>query len=138
MKDLNAADATIVKTIFLKAPPETVWAHLTEADKLGVWFHAAAADLSEGEDYQLLDSKGEKLCWGRVTRMEAPHRLSYTFTVGMFEGAVTDVDWTLEPVHGGTRLSLVHTGLPQGEDGFGLLTAFDAGWDKHLLKLREA
>ena len=30
---------SITKTVFLKAPRDTVWAFLTEKDKLARWFH---------------------------------------------------------------------------------------------------
>ena len=44
-------------------------------------------------------------------------------------GLMTRVEWTLTPVGGGTRLDLLHQGLSSDADGFGLLVAFDAGWD---------
>lgn len=40
---------TIQKSLFLKASRETVWAYLTEKDKLGEWFHPADRDLAEGQ-----------------------------------------------------------------------------------------
>lgn len=130
------ADATIRKIVFLKAPIQVVWAHLTEAEKLARWFHPADADLDVGRDYRLLGDDGQALCHGRVTVMEPPRRLAYTFTVGPLNGVMTDVEWTLTPVAGGTRLSLVHSGLPEGEAGYGLILALDAGWDEHLTRLR--
>lgn len=129
-------EAVIEKSIYLAATPEVVWAHLTEADKLAAWFHPAEGDLTGGA-YALLDSEGEKLCWGEVISAEPPRRLVWTFTARPMNGLMTRVEWRLDPVEGGTRLSLTHSGLAAG-DGFGLLAAFDAGWDKHFLKLREA
>ena len=38
----------LVKTVFLKAPPEHVWKFLTEADKLALWFHKGRSDLAAG------------------------------------------------------------------------------------------
>jgi len=35
---------TITKSIFFNAPRETVWAFLTDKDKLGEWYHPAEAD----------------------------------------------------------------------------------------------
>jgi len=46
------------------------------------------------------------------------------------------VTWRLEEVEGGTRLSLRHDGLPAAAEGFGLLVAFDKGWDEHLQRMR--
>ena len=138
MKDEPNPTVTIAKTIFLAAAPDAVWEHLTNADKLGIWFHRADADLVDGRDYQLLSEAGDAICWGRVTQMEPPRRLAYTFTVKPLGGVMTNVEWTLDAVAGGTRLSLVHAGLPEGEEAFSLITALDAGWDAHLGRLRTA
>ncbi|MEM7269059.1 MAG: SRPBCC domain-containing protein [Pseudomonadota bacterium] len=129
-------DAIIRKSIYLAASPEKVWAYLTEADKLAAWFHPAKADLATGH-YSLLDSQGEDLCWGEVLEANPPRRMVWTFTARPMGGLVTRVEWGLEAVNGGTRLDLTHTGLSDGE-GFGLTAAFDAGWDRHFLTLREA
>jgi len=50
--------------------------------------------------------------------------------------ATSTVLWTLTEVAGGTRLSLEHSGLPQGEDAFGLTLALDKGWDDHIARMR--
>lgn len=133
------AKATITKTVFFRATRETVWAFLTEKDKLAQWFHPAAADLVAGADYALLGGDGAKVCWGGVEVMEPPTRLVTTFTAGPLDGAMTTVTWTLEEVLGGTRLTLVHEGLEAAGDGaLGLATSLDAGWDEHFGKLRKA
>ncbi|MEO1016433.1 MAG: SRPBCC domain-containing protein [Pseudomonadota bacterium] len=137
------SDFSITKTIFLNASRETVWAFLTEKEKLGHWFHPADADLAEGRDYALISGKeGDepvKQCWGTVLEMQPPSRLRYSFTVKPLKGAMTDVVWTLESVPGGTKLTLVHSGLEvAGEGAFMLSSALDVGWDKHLGALRDA
>ncbi|MEM7523462.1 MAG: SRPBCC domain-containing protein [Pseudomonadota bacterium] len=136
MKDATMTEMTLRKTIYLEAAPEVVWAFLTKAEKLGAWFHPAAADLRPGEDYSLVGADGGAICWGRVTAMEPHSRLAYTFTVKPLDGHMTDVEWTLSKAAGGTRLSLVHSGLPEDERGYGLVRALDVGWDEHLGKLR--
>jgi len=137
-------DATITKSIFLTTPRETVWAFLTQKEKLALWFHPAEADLVEGEDYALIrkadDGSATKQCWGSVLEMNKPSRLVYTFTIKPLGGEMTTVIWTLEEVHGGTKLSLVHKGIGKaaGDAAMGLLMALDAGWDNHLASLRSA
>lgn len=131
---------TIVKTLFFSAPRETVWAFLTEKDKLAKWFHPANADLVQGENYALLDrDSGEKLCWGSVLEMRPVSRLVWSFTVKPLNGAMTKVTWELEETAGGTRLSLNHEGVEAaaGEAAMSLLTALDRGWDEHFGKLRD-
>jgi len=138
------AETELTKTVYLDAPRDTVWAFLTEKDKLAKWFHPAAADLAEGEDYALLetDDSGNtvKLCWGTVLKMDRPTNLVWSFTIKPLGGAMTTVTWTLEDSHGGTRLTLRHEGIGMaaGEAPLGLLTALDAGWDAHFADLRKA
>jgi len=132
---------TIHKTIFLNASRETVWSYLTDKDKLGEWFHPAASDLVEGKPYILLSDAADsesKVCWGDVLSAEKPSFLSYTFTVKPMGGAMTTVNWTLEDVAGGTRITLVHEGIGEamGDSALGLLMALDKGWDEHFAKLR--
>lgn len=131
----------ISKTIFLAASRETVWAYLTEKDKLGEWFHPAEADLLEGQPYALLGDAADsnsKMCWGEVLSAKKPSFLSYTFTVKPLGGAMTTVNWTLENAAGGTRVTLHHEGIAEagGEAVLGLLLALDEGWDQHFSRLR--
>ena len=124
------------------ASRDTVWAFLTDKDKLAAWFHPADADLSDGQDFALLGSNDsgetEKICWGSVLEMDHPSKLKYSFTIKPLGGHMTTVTWVLEEVHGGTKLTLEHEGFDgAGESALGLLTAIDAGWDRHFAKLRE-
>jgi len=132
---------SITKTVFLKAPKATVWAFLTEKDKLARWFHPAEDDLADGQDYALLGDSAEggtvRQCWGTVQQWEPPTRLVYSFTVKPLNGAMTTVTWTLDEIDGGTRLTLLHEGVGvAGDAAFGLLTALDKGWDEHFGRLR--
>lgn len=132
---------TITKSIFLATSRETVWTYLTEKDKLGEWFHAAEADLVEGNPYALLGDPADsstKMCWGEVLSAKEPSFLSYTFTIKPMGGAMTTVNWTLEQAAGGTRVTLVHEGIGEagGDAALGLLMALESGWDKHLSKMR--
>lgn len=135
---------TLTKTAFFPTSPETVWAFLTEKDKMGEWYHAPQSDLVEGEPYEMMmksdDGSDMRGIWGRVLLADRPARLSYTFCIPPFGDAETTVEITLEAAHGGTRLTLVHTGIADasGEAALGLLMALDHGWDEHLQKLRVA
>lgn len=135
------SNATINKTVFFAASRETVWAYLTDKDKLGEWFYAAKTNLAAGEDYTLVgtadDGSESPRCWGTVLEMEAPARLVCSFTIKPLAGAMTTVSWTLDEVAGGTRLTLKHEGIEAaGDAALGLLTALDAGWDNHFKDLR--
>ncbi len=128
----------IEKTLILAAPPATVWDFLTDPDKLAIWFHRPGAALTATGAFSMPGEDGEPLVWGEVREARAPEVLSYSFTARPMGGLMTDVTWTLTPVEAGTRLHLHHDGIPQGAEAFGLLTAFDGGWDNHLVRMREA
>jgi len=138
------SDTSIMKTIFLNADAETVWAFLTDKDKLAEWFHAADSDLEEGREYALAgqadDGTSAKKCWGSVLEAKRPEKLVYTFTIEPFSGAMTTVTWLLAEASGGTRLTLEHDGISEaaGAAALPLLMALDAGWDAHLARLRVA
>lgn len=140
VKGLAPADS-IVKTVFFKASQETVWAFLTESEKLAQWFHRTDADLETGRDYALLidrdDGSADKICWGKVLEMVPPSRLVYSFTFKGLKDVVTTVTWTLEEALGGTRLTLLHEGIAAaGPEALGFISSLDAGWDEHFSKLR--
>lgn len=129
-------DTTIRKSVFLATTKVNVWRHLTDAKLLGKWFHPADADLQEGKDFTLVSQKdGDRMCWGSVQKASPHDYLKWAFTVGQLNGVMTTVEWTLESLAGGTRLSLVHAGLPEGGDSFGLLNALDKGWHGFLFNL---
>ncbi len=131
--------AVLQKTIYLRATPDTVWEYLTEPDRLAEWFHKPQRTLAAGQKLEMFGTtSGDLLIWGEVRAARRPEYLEYTFTVKPMGDAVSVVKWTLEPVEGGTRLNLVHEGLPQGADAFGLILALDNGWDEHFGKMRSA
>lgn len=130
-------DTTIRKAIFLQAPREDVWDHLTQPEKIAVWFHAPKAPLQEGEKLEMFGTEsGDLLIWGEVITARKPDYLEYTFTIKPMGEAVSTVSWTLTDVPGGTHLALAHSGLPQGADAFGLTLALDKGWDDHIGRMR--
>ena len=129
-------DTVLRKSIYLKAAPEQVWAYLTDPQKLAIWFHKPKVALAEG-DYTMYGAEsGDKLMWGKVLVAEPYSRLEYTFTIAPMGDSTSTVKWSLEEVPGGTNLSLLHEGLPQGEEAFGLTLALDKGWDDHLARMR--
>lgn len=130
-------NGTIEKTIHIAAPREMVWDYLTKKDQLAKWFHGTTADLSENEAFQMLGENGGSLCSGSVLEMRPFDRLAYSFTATPMNGMMTTVEWTLTEVPGGTHLALNHSGFGTDADSFGLIAAFDKGWDGHLIRIRE-
>ncbi|MEW2917247.1 SRPBCC domain-containing protein [Ruegeria sp. ANG10] len=131
--------AVLQKTIFLRAEPTTVWAYLTDPDRLSEWFHKPERPLAAGQKLEMFGTtSGDLLIWGEVRVARPPEYLEYTFTVKPMGDAVSVVKWTLDPVPGGTRLALQHEGLPQSAEAFGLILSLDSGWDEHFGKMRTA
>ena len=130
-------DTIIRKSIYLNASKEQVGAYLTDPDKLAIWFHKPKTPLTGGEDYTMYGAEsGKALMWGKVLKSDPYDALEYTFTIAPMGDSVSTVKWTLQDVAGGTRLSLEHTGLPQGAEAFGLTLALDKGWDDHIGRMR--
>lgn len=130
-------DTVIQKSIFLNASREQVWEYLTDPDKLAIWFHKPEKTLEQGDDYSMFGtSSGDKLMWGKITKSDPHDGLEYSFTIAPMGDATSMVKWKLEDVAGGTRLSLEHSGLPQGAEAFGLTLALDKGWDDHISRMR--
>lgn len=130
--------SNISKTAFFATSPETVWAFLTEADKLAQWYHPSRTNLQANQDYELYNAEtGERWVWGSVLEWEPPKKLVTTFIVPPLENVTSTVTWELEEAYGGTKLSLTHEGVGElGDKALGMLMALDAGWDEHLGKLR--
>ncbi|WP_170409053.1 SRPBCC family protein [Ruegeria atlantica] len=132
-------ETVLQKTIFLRAEPETVWAYLTEPERLAEWFHKPERPLAAGQKLEMFGTtSGDLLIWGEVRAARPPEYLEYTFTIKPLGDAVSVVKWTLDAVPGGTRLGLVHEGLPQSAEAFGLILSLDSGWDEHFAKMRTA
>lgn len=130
-------DTILRKSIYLNASPDQVWDYLTDPDKLGIWFHKPTSALTEGTALEMYGAEsGDKLMWGMVNVARKPEYLEYTFTIEPMGDATSVVKWTLDAVAGGTRLSLEHSGLPQGTAAFGLTLALDKGWDDHISRMR--
>ena len=129
---------TLEKTIYLKATPAKVWEYLTSPEKLALWFHKPKVPLTDGAYEMFGTESGDRLMWGEVLVAEPFTRLEYTFSIAPMAGQTSTVKWTLEEVAGGTKLSLSHEGLPQGEEAFGLTLALDKGWDEHLARMRDS
>ncbi|MGB7241552.1 MAG: SRPBCC domain-containing protein [Sulfitobacter sp.] len=128
----------IRKTVYLRAAPAQVWEYLTEPEKLAIWFHKPQTPLVEG-DYEMFGTEsGDKLMWGKVLVADPFERLEYTFSIAPMGNKSSTVKWRLQEVAGGTRLSLEHSGLPQGADAFGLTLALDKGWDEHIARMRNS
>ncbi|GAA1270577.1 SRPBCC domain-containing protein [Saccharothrix xinjiangensis] len=130
----------IERTLELAHPPRAVWDALTTAEGLGSWFgNEATVDLSVGGVIRLSWEGGHAVDL-RVERVEEPSVFGFTWPVDGLpedERHRTYVEFTLEPVDGGTRLVAVETGFARLPEDAGR-KAHDAhvqGWKNELADL---
>jgi uncharacterized protein YndB with AHSA1/START domain len=109
----------IERVIEIAHPPAKVWAALTTAEGLGSWFgNQATIDLRPGGSARMTWTDGPTADM-RVERVEEPTVFGYTWSIsGLPEDDPrrTYVEFTLEPVGTGTRLSVVESGFAQLPD----------------------
>ncbi|HEY2297158.1 MAG TPA: SRPBCC domain-containing protein [Jatrophihabitans sp.] len=106
----------IERTVEIAHPPAAVWAALTTAEGLAAWFgDRATIDLRPGGSAQMTWKQGH-IAEMRVERVEEPSVFGYTWHIfGLPEDDPrrTYVEFTLEPLDSGTRLTVVETGFAQ-------------------------
>jgi uncharacterized protein YndB with AHSA1/START domain len=109
----------IERVVEIAHPPSKVWTALTTAEGLGTWFgDRATIDLRPGGAATLAWNEGftQDL---RVERVEEPRVFAFTWHIyGLPDDDPrrTYVEFTLEPVDSGTRLTVVETGFAQLAD----------------------
>src|SRR5262245_1774955 len=112
----------IDRTIDIKAAPERVWRALTSADELGAWFKVKIeGTIKPGAEVWMISTHAEYAgtrFWVRFAIMEPPRRMAWQWHPGAVDPKVdytkenpTTVTFTLEPISGGTRLSVSETGF---------------------------
>lgn len=104
-------------SIHVDAPPEEVFVYFTEAGALASWMGDSAT--VEPEPGGVLRIQfDDRVVEGRFLVLEFPRRIVVTWgrhgSVRLPPGGST-LEVTLEPEHGGTRVHVVHEGLPDPE-----------------------
>ena len=132
----------IERTVELAQPPAAVWAALTTADGLGAWFgDKATIDLRPGGSAEMTWTAGHRADM-RIERVDEPCVFGFTWHINGLpddDPRRTYVEFTLEPVGAGTRLTVVESGFAQmPEEAY--RKAYDGntdGWASELAELVE-
>ena len=130
----------IERTVELAHPPKKVWAALTTAEGLGTWFgHQATIDLRPGGTGQMTWNSGDKAEM-RIERVDEPTIFGFTWHIYGLpaeDPRRTYVEFTLEPVDTGTRLTVVESGFAQlpDEDYRKAFSSNTEGWAAELGEL---
>lgn len=107
----------IERTVEIGRPPADVWAALTTAEGLAAWFgNEAGIDLRPGGRAWMRWDGSDHAAEMRVERVEEPRVFGYTWQIYGLpadDPRRTYVEFTLEPMGGGTRLTVVESGFAQ-------------------------
>lgn len=128
---------TIERQMTFELPREVVWAAITEPEQLGRWFGSSAElDLRAGGEGSFTWEDHGVTTRVTIEEVEPPVRFAYRWEPGGANegGPTTLVEFRLEEVPGGTRLTLVESGFSQ----FGAQSrqGNEFGWDSELGDLR--
>jgi uncharacterized protein YndB with AHSA1/START domain len=128
----------IERRMTFEVPRAEVWAALTEPEQLGRWFGSSAElDLRPGGEGAFHWEHLDVTTRVTVEEVEPPERFSYRWEPGGASegGPTTLVEFTLEEIPGGTRLTLVESGFAAFPSESRQGNEF--GWDAELGELRE-
>jgi len=131
----------IERVVEIAHPPAKVWAALTTAEGLSSWFgDNATIDLRPGGAASMTFGCGAHTAEMRVERVEEPTVFGYTWHINGLppdDPRRTYVEFTLEAVGSGTRLTVAESGFAQlPEEAHG--EAYDGntdGWASELGEL---
>jgi uncharacterized protein YndB with AHSA1/START domain len=130
LRDAKTDDSTpwVERETMVEATPEEVWEALTDEDRLEEWM-APEVELDPFEGGEISVRDGDDHRTGTVETMEEGERFAFTWS-RPGEGE-SFVEFTLEPLRAGTRVTVVET--PIGPTGM----AF-GGWTSRLVRLERA
>ena len=109
----------VQREVKIAAPPSTVFAFLTDPDKILRWIGTQATVEPHPGGLYLVNVAGKNFARGRFTEVVPVHRLAYTFGWDNNDMNVPPgsslVEIDLEEEAGGTLVRLTHSGLPSEE-----------------------
>jgi uncharacterized protein YndB with AHSA1/START domain len=143
-------DDAIYREVILPAPPERVWAALTQPDALSAWFGShAGVDLRPGGRISFAWDKsgGQRFTNGGVIEVvEPPRRFAFRWQphiapehAARAAGITTRVEFALEAHPDGTRLRLVESGFSALPPDLWrpAIGSNEEGWTHELGELRD-
>ena len=127
----------VQREVQIAAPPATVFAFLTDPEKILRWIGTEATVEPRQGGLYLVNVTGKDVARGRFTEVIPVHRLAYSFGWdGRDEvppgSSLIEID--LIDRDGGTLLRLTHSGLPNAA----ACTSHEKGWTHYLGRLAEA
>jgi uncharacterized protein YndB with AHSA1/START domain len=122
------------REVHIAAPPATVFAFLTDPEKIVRWLGTDAAMEPHAGGLYLVNVGGKYKARGRFTEVIPVHRLAYSFGWEDREkmppgSSLIEID--LIDQGGATLLRMTHSGLPDAEECAG----HEKGWTHYLERL---
>ncbi len=127
----------IVREVRIGAPPHEVFPFFTDPNKMIVWKAIEATlDPRPGGIFRI-NVTGRDIARGQYIEIDPPRRVVFTFgwesESSLVPPGSTTVEITLVPDGDGTRVRLVHSGIPDE-----IRAGSAEGWDHYLLRLTVA
>ena len=124
----------VQREVQIAAPPATVFAFLTDPEKIVSWMGSEATTETHPGGLYFLKVRSDRVARGEFREVVPVHRLAYSFG---WEGdeevppgsSLVEID--LVDRDGGTLLRMTHSGLPNAEQCAG----HDLGWVHYLGRL---
>jgi uncharacterized protein YndB with AHSA1/START domain len=125
------------REVEIAAPPATVFAFLTDPEKILRWMGTEATVEPHLDGLYLVNVNGQHTAQGRFTEVIPVHRLAYSF--GWKEDdkmppGSSLIELDLVEREGATLLRMTHSGLPDAE----ACAAHEQGWIHYLARLAVA
>jgi uncharacterized protein YndB with AHSA1/START domain len=125
---------TVRREVQIAAPPATVFAFLTDPDKILRWLGTEPTMEPHPGGLYLVNVGGEHTARGRFTEVVPVHRLAYTFGWDGREkvppgSSLIEID--LVDQGNGTLLRMTQSGLPDAEE----CASHEKGWTHYLGRL---
>ena len=132
-------NARFVYSIYIAAPPETVWKALLDGEfTRQYWGHENVSDWQPGStwEHRRADGTGTISILGEVLEARAPHRLVMTWAEPADRGTAdrrSRVTFEIEPIADMVRLTVTHEDLEPGSE---MERRISSGWPRVLSSLK--
>ena len=126
--------AELVKEIWIDASPDKVFPYLVEPELLTRWIGEESWNDPRPGGVLRLKFNSENIVRGEFVELDPPRRVVFTWGSEERESlpvGSTTVAFDLEPENGGTRVRLLHSGLPTAHE----VEQHSKGWDQFLPEL---
>jgi uncharacterized protein YndB with AHSA1/START domain len=141
----DLSEGTILAVVEIAAPPERVFRALTDPGEITRWWGSETtyrtthheADLKVGGRWKSTGRGADGTAFnvgGKFLEIDAPRKLVMTWVADWDGGNPTQVTYRLEPVEGGTRLTVRHEGFAGRPES---CAGHADGWELVLSWLKE-